>query len=81
MSLSVAHGSVSLAHVGALSFSVGSGWQDSAVEFTGTLSNLNAALANAIYKPALNWNSEYAQEMDLIAITASDGTLSTSKDC
>jgi alpha-tubulin suppressor-like RCC1 family protein len=79
VSLSVAHGSVSLAHVGALSFSVGSGWQDSAVEFTGTLSNLNAALANAIYKPALNWNSEYAQEMDLIAITASDGTLSTSK--
>jgi alpha-tubulin suppressor-like RCC1 family protein len=79
VSVSVAHGSITLGRVGALSFSVGSGWQDTTVEFTGTLSNLNAALAFAIYKPALNWNSEYSQEMDILVITASDNTLTSSK--
>ncbi len=45
MPKSVAHGCLSLAHTTGLTITVGDGTSDLSMTFTGTLANVNAALA------------------------------------
>ena len=49
--LSVAHGTVSLASTAGLTFSSGTGTNDASETFTGTLSAINNALASVTYQP------------------------------
>ncbi|RYY76393.1 MAG: DUF4347 domain-containing protein [Gammaproteobacteria bacterium] len=55
-SISVSHGVLSLAGVTGLTFSAGDGTSDSTMTFTGTVANINAALATLTYLPTANYN-------------------------
>ena len=67
VSLTATRGQLTLAGVTGLTFTVGDGTSDAAMTFTGTLANLNAALAPLRYTP----NAGYTG-MDSIALTVSD---------
>ena len=60
-------GTVSLASTSGLTFTQGTGANDSLVTFTGTLASLNAALNGLTYKPLANYTGS-----DSVAITVSD---------
>ena len=51
VTLSVAHGTISLASTAGLTFSTGSGMNDASETFTGTLSAINNAIAAVKYQP------------------------------
>ena len=55
MTVSVAQGRLTLAQVTGLAFTVGDGTSDSAMTFTGTLANLNSALARVDYLGNANY--------------------------
>jgi hypothetical protein len=49
--LTVQHGTLTLSGTSGLSFNIGTGSGDAVMEFTGTLANINAALAGMTYTP------------------------------
>src|SRR5205823_3792670 len=56
ITLSVNHGLLTLSGTTGLTFSVGDGTGDAAMTFTGSLTDINAALAGLTFSPALNYN-------------------------
>jgi hypothetical protein len=56
VTLSVEHGTLSLAQTGGLTFDVGDGTDDATVTFSGSEAAIDAALAELVYKPAANFN-------------------------
>lgn len=70
--LEVNHGTVSLAHApSTLDFTVGGGYQDDVMEFSGTLIDVNVALEGLEYTPDLNWNSFRGAD-EFISVTATN---------
>lgn len=67
MTVSAAHGVVSLASVAGLTFSSGDGTADGAMTFSGSLAAVNTALATLTYRSALYYNGS-----DAITITSND---------
>jgi Ca2+-binding RTX toxin-like protein len=68
MTLSVAHGTLTLGNPAGLSFSTGDGTGDVTMTFSGTASAINAALASGVnYNPTANYNGP-----DAISITTTD---------
>lgn len=67
VSLSVANGVLTLAGTAGLSFSTGDGTNDSTLVFTGTIANINAALASLTYTPTANYNGT-----DTLSIVTND---------
>ncbi|HSC69570.1 MAG TPA: putative Ig domain-containing protein, partial [Cellvibrio sp.] len=55
VSLSVANGVLTLAGTAGLSFTIGDGTSDANLVFTGTIANINAALATLTYTPTANY--------------------------
>ena len=51
VTLSVTHGTLTLGSIAELTFEAGSGVDDAAMTFTGTLTVINAALNGLIYQP------------------------------
>lgn len=56
ISLSALHGALSLSGTSGLSFITGDGSADASMAFTGTLTDINAALAGLVYNPDANYN-------------------------
>ncbi len=50
VTLSAAHGTLSLSQTTGLAFTAGTSSQNSSMVFTGTLANINAALHNLVYR-------------------------------
>ncbi|MGN6370738.1 MAG: carbohydrate-binding protein [Phycisphaerae bacterium] len=67
VSLSVSNGTLTLGQTANLTFSVGDGTADAAMTFTGTLYDLQAALAGLQYTPAADFTGA-----DLLTITSND---------
>jgi len=68
VSLSAGSGVLSLTQSAGVNFSVGTGNQDSGMTFSGTLLDVNAALASVVfYRPNLNFNGS-----DSIVVTVND---------
>jgi VCBS repeat-containing protein len=65
--LTVAHGLLTLASAAGLSFTLGDGQNDPALQFTGQLADLNAALDGLIYTPNLNFHGG-----DVLTVTVND---------
>ena len=65
--LSVSHGVLSLAGVNGLTFTSGNGTSNASMTFTGTITDINAALAALTYNPATNYNGT-----DTLTITTND---------
>ncbi|NJO74750.1 MAG: tandem-95 repeat protein [Leptolyngbyaceae cyanobacterium RM1_406_9] len=73
VTLTVAQGILNLASTNGLSGITGNG--TGSISFSGTLSNVNAALAGASYKPGLNYSGN-----ETLSITVNDGTQSASRN-
>ncbi|HMC96989.1 MAG TPA: thrombospondin type 3 repeat-containing protein, partial [Flavobacteriales bacterium] len=56
VTLTVTNGTLTLAGLAGLSFTVGDGTGDATMTFTGTLTNMNAALNGLSFAPTLNYN-------------------------
>lgn len=67
ITLSVTNGTLTLAGTTGLSFTTGDGTADSTLVFTGTLANINAALATLTYNPTANYSGSA-----VLSITTSD---------
>ncbi|RZI84403.1 MAG: DUF4347 domain-containing protein, partial [Rubrivivax sp.] len=67
VTVGVAHGTLSLSGTTGLSFSVGDGSLDASMTFTGTVANVNAALAGLSYFPTANYNGT-----DTLTLVTSD---------
>ena len=67
VSLSVSNGTLTLSGTSGLSFSTGTGTGNSAMTFTGTLANINAALNGLTYTPTASYFGS-----DSLAITTND---------
>jgi hypothetical protein len=67
VTLSVAHGTISLSGTGGLSFSTGDGTADASMTFSGTKAAINAALNGLSYTPTGNFNGN-----DTLSITTND---------
>ena len=67
VNLSVAHGSLTLAQTTGLTFITGDGSADAAMSFTGTLADIDAALASVSYLGNVNYNGA-----DALAIHVND---------
>jgi uncharacterized delta-60 repeat protein len=67
VSLSVAHGSLSLATTAGLSFSTGDGTADASLVFSGTLAAINAALDGLSYTPTTAFEGD-----DTLTVVTSD---------
>ncbi|MEN0037764.1 MAG: putative Ig domain-containing protein [Cellvibrio sp.] len=67
VTLSVTNGTLTLAGITGLSFTTGDGTADSTLVFTGTLANINTALATLTFNPTLNYNGAA-----VLSITTSD---------
>jgi len=67
VTLSAAHGMLTLNGISGLTFSNGSGSADASMTFTGTLVNINAALNGLTYTPTLNYNGS-----DTLAVSVND---------
>ena len=67
MSLSVAHGTLTLAGTAGLSFTTGDGSADASLVFTGSAAAINAALDGMVYTPTALYQGD-----DTIAVTTSD---------
>src|SRR4029079_7460636 len=65
--LGVSHGTLSLNGTSGLSFTTGDGTNDASMVFTGTISDINAALDGMSYTPASNYNGP-----DSLSITTDD---------
>ena len=80
VSLSVDHGALSLGDMTGLTFSAGDGTDDATLTFTGTLSDINAALATLSFQGGLNENGPAALSASVSdqANTGSGGALADS---
>jgi hypothetical protein len=67
VTLSVAHGKITLSSTAGLAFSAGDGTADATMTFTGTVAAVNAALASVTYRGDLNYNGA-----DTLTMTSSD---------
>ncbi|WP_345530972.1 putative Ig domain-containing protein [Viridibacterium curvum] len=67
VTLSVSHGTLTLSGISGLSFSSGDGTGDTTMTFTGTVANINTALAGLSYSPTANYNGS-----DTLSIVTSD---------
>ncbi len=67
VTLSVTNGTLTLAGTTGLSFTTGDGTADSTLVFTGTLTDINTALATLTYNPTTNYNGAA-----VLSITTSD---------
>ena len=67
--IAVAQGTLTLAQTTGLTFTTGDGTSDATMTFSGTVTNINAALDGLIYAPTANYNGA-----DTLTITANDGT-------
>ncbi|HSX51193.1 MAG TPA: putative Ig domain-containing protein [Cellvibrio sp.] len=67
VSLSVSNGLLTLGGTAGLSFATGDGTNDSTLVFTGTIANINAALASLTYTPSANYNGT-----DTLSIVTND---------
>src|SRR5262249_18743445 len=67
VTLLVNHGTLTLGSTSGLSFTTGDGTGDMTMTFTGTIANINAALAGMAYKPFQNYNGS-----DSLTITTND---------
>ncbi len=67
VSLGVSHGTLTLAGLSGLSFSSGDGTGDATMVFTGTLADINTALAGLSYTPTAGYNGS-----DTLSIATSD---------
>lgn len=65
--VSVSHGALTLASTTGLTFSVGDGTSDASMTFTGTIANINTALASVTYVPT----AAYAGS-DTLSLTTND---------
>jgi VCBS repeat-containing protein len=74
VSLNVAHGTLTLGTTTGLTFTTGNGTANTAMTFSGTQAQLNAALASLTYRPAADYNGS-----DTLGFSTSDGSLTTSK--
>jgi Ca2+-binding RTX toxin-like protein len=69
VTLSVAHGTLTLASLAGLSFGAGDGTADATMTFSGTQAAINAALGSGLtYNPIANYNGA-----DAISVTTTDG--------
>lgn len=77
VTLSVTNGTLTLAGVVGLSFTTGDGTGDSTLVFTGTLANINTALATLTFNPTLNYNGAAVLSIATsdLGNTGSGGTL------
>jgi hypothetical protein len=73
VTLGTSHGSFSLAQTTGLTFTVGDGTNDGAMSFSGSVANVNAALATVTYNPTPNYFGT-----DALDVGVSDGSLSAS---
>jgi hypothetical protein len=71
VTLSVGRGTLTLASIAGLSFSNGDGTGDATMTFSGTATDINAALAGLSYTPTANVNGA-----DSLTMTTSDGAAS-----
>lgn len=71
VTLSVDHGTFSLAGTTGLSFSVGDGTADATMTFSGSLTNINTAIATLTYTSTTDYVGA-----DTLSITTNDGTVS-----
>ncbi len=69
MTVAQTNGTISLAGITGLSFSVGDGTSDSTMTFTGSIANINTALATLTVIPTANYTGASA----VTTITANDG--------
>ncbi len=67
VTLGVSNGTLTMSTLTGLTFTVGDGTADAAMTFTGTLTDINNALASLSYDPALNFNGN-----DTLNITVDD---------
>lgn len=71
VTLTVAHGVLTLATTAGLSFTIGDGTTDATMTFSGTPAAITTALNGLLYKPAINHNGT-----DSLVITVADATTS-----
>lgn len=64
VSISVSHGTFSLASTTGLSFSVGDGTDDASMTFSGTLANINTAIATLTYTSTSNYEGSDTLTID-----------------
>ena len=69
ITLTVAHGAITLSGVTGLTFTAGDGTSDATMTFTGTATNINTALAGLSYAPTANYNGS-----DTLTILSDDDT-------
>ena len=67
--IAVTQGTLTLAQTTGLTFATGDGTSDATMTFSGTVTNINAALDGLVYAPTANYNGA-----DTLTITANDGT-------
>ena len=67
--LSVTHGTLTLASTAGLSFTVGDGTNDATMTFTGAKAAINTAIASVTYTPATDYNGPAT-----LTISSTDGT-------
>jgi choice-of-anchor C domain-containing protein len=84
VTLSATHGTLTLTTLTGLTFSGGSdGTADATMTFTGTLANINTALASAHYTPDANFNGAAQIQLDVTdtdGVTVATGTGSATSD-
>lgn len=82
LTLTATNGTVSLSGVSGLTFTTGDGTDDASMVITGTVSNINTALAGMSFTPTLNFNGPGATlqvDVDDLGNTGTGGALTDSK--
>ena len=83
VTLSSTHGSLTLSTLTGLTFTAGDGAADASMTFTGTLSDINTALATASYAPDANYNGSATVGIsvtDLVGGVVATGTGAATSD-
>jgi hypothetical protein len=75
VTLSVTNGTLTLASTSGLTFTVGDGTNDAAMSFSGSVANINTALATVTYNPTANYNGAAT-----LSIAADDGAGGTDSE-
>jgi hypothetical protein len=65
VTLTATHGVLTLSGINGLSFVTGDGTGDATMTFTGSLTNINAALNGLVFSPNLNYNGPASVQVDL----------------
>jgi RHS repeat-associated protein len=71
LNLSVAHGTLALSTTG-LTFENGTASGDATLEFTGSLTDVNAAIATLVYTPDADWPGAVSSDIDTLMIAVDD---------